>query len=109
MKIQGRGQLRHHFWGSYFATISLEFTNPRETQIALNSGLLLEDWAVSNIDNILICTAGDENGSLNKIINNLVSLGAKRKKIASIAHSVDFGDPFKICIETANPDQLDLF
>lgn len=103
-----KGQLRHHFWGEYSATIVLQFHSP-----------VLADAAVAKLPGfnvhpgepraLVFHGKGDE---LKLVESLLVSLGADRKKLTSLAKSIDFGEPFTIALDLTpqgpQPTQLTL-
>jgi hypothetical protein len=108
MIVKAEGILRHHFWGTYYATVGLVFDNEFEANCALDSGKLHK--AFKNAEkkkNALACFVDSD--VLKEIETNLGSLGADVKAIASLAHSVDFGDPFFIELDVTDPRQTELF
>ncbi len=94
--MTARGQLRHHFWLDYRATIVLDFGTP---QLASLAAPLFPAWHVHETHpEALVYFGGDP--ELQHELNHLYRLGADRRKVTSVAHSIDFGDPFTI---TVNP------
>ena len=108
MIVKAEGILRHHFWGTYYATVGLVFDNEFEAKCALNSGKLHKEFKhADKKENALVCFVdGDK---LEEIKKNLGTFGADEKAIDSVAHSVDYGDPFFIELEVVDPRQQELF
>jgi uncharacterized protein YbbC (DUF1343 family) len=46
---------------------------------------------------------------LDPAVEELVAHGAQKEKIASIAKSIDYGEPFEVELEVNDPRQMDLF
>lgn len=92
---KAKGQLRHHFWGTYYATIALDFGKPEVAKQFLESGKLLGDWKQSKDRDSCLVTMVDNDG-LDLLVEQLVGWGAEKKKITSVAKSIDFGEPFWI-------------
>jgi uncharacterized protein YbbC (DUF1343 family) len=46
---------------------------------------------------------------LDLVVEELVAHGAEREKIASIAKSIDYGEPFEVEFEVDDPRQMGLF
>jgi len=93
----GRGQLQHHFWGTYCATIVLQFDD------ATTAARVVEDdrfcsWHLHTKHRNTIAFHGSD-PELAQAIAVLVACGADRRKVESVAHSIDFGDPFTVAIE----------
>lgn len=107
MKCNADGQLKHHFWGEYKATMVLVFDNEQMLAAALNTNNF-PTWKKSNTNSTAIIWFGSSD-ELDVEIEKLVSYGAKREKIASIAKSIDFGEPFKISFEAKDPRQIEMF
>lgn len=89
--IRCDGRLRHRFWGSYSALIGLRFANESHALAALP--LLGAGWAQAKDMPDCLVWVGDKD-SLERVTDVLVSFGAERKAIASLARSVDYGEPF---------------
>ncbi len=105
MEIKANGQLRHHFWGDYAATIALEFAN--EVEAAFAKAKLVSGWTVAkNSPRALIWHGGGGDFAVCKA--ELVKLGADENKIASMRFSVDYGEKFDIVMEVDDPKQLKL-
>lgn len=105
--LAASGILFHHFWGTYCADIVLTFASPADAKLALKSGKLGDGWKIATTDPSLLYFSGAERG-LDRMIAHLVTLGADRTKIASLAHSVDCGDEFSITVECLYPDPKQL-
>lgn len=106
MKVQGKGQLHHRFWGEYSAVIVLSFKDTCSSRDALK--VLGEPWKIHDKNSralFCICT----NDQLGQVTAQLVSFGAEEKKIASLAKSIDFGEPFEIEVPIIPKEQESLF
>ena len=103
------GMLRHHFWGHYVADIVLRFDSAESVPTALEKLKLPEDrtyrgatggefkseWVASHRDpRAIMVSAGGE--TLAEIESQLVSFGADKKKMNSMATSIDHGQQFAI-------------
>ena len=111
MKLIARGQLQHHFWGDYSATVYLEFDSiDGAALVQLSTALIPKASGIvwkqgsSKYGNTLGTYVTNE--QLDQLIPLLVKLGADRASITSVAHSIDYGDPFEITIEVEDPRQL---
>lgn len=103
--IHIEGRLRHHFWGTYAATIALDCGSPRGAEDALQA--LGPLWKAGNVEGCIVYHgAGDE---LEGVLDTLASKGADRKKITSIAKSIDVGEPFEFTLTVVPTEQLVLF
>lgn len=89
-----KGQLRHRFWGTYSAAIGLQFVNASDAQQALP--LLGAGWR--NSTNPVVLVWEGDTAALDACEGRLVGFGADAKAIRSLAHSVDYGDPFTVSI-----------
>jgi hypothetical protein len=103
-----KGQLRHHFWGDYKATIVLKFHSPVLASAAVAQ---LPGFNVHERDtSALVFFGGGEQLKLVEAL--LVSLGADRKKIRSVRYSIDYGERFEIAVDLTprvpQPTQLTL-
>lgn len=88
-----QGRLRHCWFGEYSARIALKFASPEAALEA--QAVELTDWRIAEETPQILVTSAAK-GELKAIIAHLVRLGADPKKIDSIAHSIDYGDPFQI-------------
>lgn len=106
MKAKANGLLAHHFWGTYCATIALEFDTSEYAQDALR---VLEDvWTVhEKMNNVLVFHGQKE--LLSEVEKTLVKYGADSKKMTSLAKSVDYGEPFTVEIPIVPEEQGELF
>ena len=100
------GQLRHRFWGNYSALIGLGFDSEAHAKAALTSGKLGEGWKPGK-DPRAIVWVGDAK-ALEGVKDKLEASGADRRKIDSVAKSIDYGERFNVEIEASSPDQLAL-
>jgi hypothetical protein len=90
--MRAHGHLRHRFWGEYSAVIALKFDTPEEAAKALKE---LPDWKAAETAPSCITWVGDS-AALELVKDKLETLGAERKKIDSIAKSIDYGEPFTV-------------
>ena len=108
MKIRGKGILQHHFWGTYYASLAIEFEDEFEARLAFESGKVHSSFHIGEKHlHVLTCTVESE--VLDEVIENLVGLGAKKEAIASVSHSIDWGDDWEIEFEVNDPRQIGLF
>jgi hypothetical protein len=100
--IKARGLLRHRFHGEYSAVIALGFANGKD---ASDARIMIgeDSWEIAADPRGLIWQ-GNSN-DLAVVTEQLVSFGAERDKIASVAKSIDFGERFEITIPDV-PDDL---
>lgn len=110
MKVQG--QLKHHFWGEYSATICLRFESPEDclkgidilNQVptgtftnACGGRSVSHGWVQAIKPEGAIADMGGE--QLEKTIDLLESFGADRKLITSMRKSIDRGEVFEFEIK----------
>ena len=105
MKIKANGRLAHHFHGNYWATIVIGTDSPKDS--ALIASQLGEGWSTSLRDKRALVWTGNSE-ELDACETILESLGADRKKISSIAKSIDYGEEFTITVDVTPPEQLSL-
>lgn len=91
----GNGRLRHRFWGTYSAAMAIQFASTSDAQAALAH--LGCGWRTSPMTTRALIWQGEQQ-ALDACVEVLASFGADRKAIASLAHSVDYGDPFTVQI-----------
>ena len=92
MMIIAKGQLQHHFWGEYSATIALQFANADLASQALPQ---LPGFEVhSKVSSALIYHGTGDDLKATEAL--LIAKGANPKKLRSLAKSIDFGEPFTI-------------
>ena len=110
MTLKAEGLLRHRFWGDYSAVLILKFDSPESCLIALPrlapKGAEF-GWDQSETNKCCALAVVDSD-QLSKLEAHLETLGAEKKKIASLAKSVDHGEPFSISFEVEHPDQMKL-
>lgn len=100
--IKARGQLRHHFHGKYSATIILMWDTVRDAKDSvkmMGTGRTSTrfGWEIyERSPGATIWTGNSDD--LAVVTEQLVSFGAERDKIASVAKSIDFGEKFEITI-----------
>lgn len=87
------GQLRHCFWGTYYATIGL-FCHDADEAKEVESRLG-KPWRIhpDRDDVVLYHGTGEE---LEVQFSKLESFGADLNKVKSLAKSVDFGERFEL-------------
>ena len=97
MDIIAKGQLQHHFWGEYHASIVLAFATEALAEAALPK---LAGFAKhSNPAHWNVLTYHGTGADLKRVEALLVSLGASKKKLTSLAKSIDYGEPFEITVD----------
>jgi hypothetical protein len=106
MKVEAKGMLRHRFWGVYSAAIALQFSSADDAKAALP--VLGDGWKLGEKHQEILIWEG-ESKALDLCSDLLESFGADRKKIASIATSIDHGEWFQVTIPVENKNQLALF
>lgn len=95
MPIHARGQLQHHFWGDYKASIGLLF---HSSELASEALPALEGFKVHPVDPRALTYFGG-GADLKRVEALLVSHGANRKLLTSVAKSIDYGEPFVIWVK----------
>jgi hypothetical protein len=98
--IIGRGQLQHHFWGSYAATIGIAFDSDAD---ATDAQKLLPDFKQRGKALVWHGNGPD----VDRIEALLVSFGADPDKIGSIAKSIDYGEPFTVTMPVHRVSQVE--
>ncbi len=127
MNLHAKGLVRHRFWGEYSASIALLFDTVEEKDIALTLLNQRKDFGVyynacggysesrgwrdikdgkGDAKRALFCDAADP--VLAEIVEEFVTYGADRKKILSLARSIDHGEEFEIHIPYEDPSQQQL-
>jgi hypothetical protein len=103
------GQLKHRFHGEYSAVIALAFDSPEHALDALSVlSIKVKGWSVGEKNkNALVWVGNSE--QLEACTSVLVSFGAEEKKIASLAKSIDYGEPFEVSIPIVPQEQVSLF
>lgn len=83
-------RLQHHFWGDYKATIIAAFDTPEQAARA-NDSVEFADWDVHEREpRALVYHGGGAELKANEAM--LVKFGADKKKLGSLAKSIDFGE-----------------
>ena len=93
----------HHFWGTYSADVYLTFNTKWQATEARKALPFADKWKQQN--KCIGIHITDEDGELDKVVEHLVTLGAEREKILSVAKSVDSGEKFTITMELEHPDR----
>jgi uncharacterized protein YbbC (DUF1343 family) len=108
MRCRADGRLQHHFWGEYRASMVLLFDSPLMLDATLATGKF-KNWKRSEKKPETVIHWFGSSDELDVEVDELVTHGAKREKIASIAKSIDYGEPFEIELEAVDPRQTSLF
>lgn len=100
--ILGHGIAKHHFWGDYKATIIVAFKaqhllSPHTVSVALPSFDVTVDEEANSV--VARFFGGDK--ALDAAIAELVAVGATKKKILSLARSIDWGEEFTVDVAPA--------
>lgn len=123
MKTIANGLTRHRFWGEYSAHIVLEFES-KECALAcmplLNDGINFGDFknagggrtessgwhhvkdSQGDAAKCLFLEVADP--ALTQVVDRLVSFGAEKKLILSLARSIDYGENFDVFFEIPDPN-----
>lgn len=98
MQLHGKGQLRHHFWSEYSATIAIDFGNSDNAKDALT--VLGDGWTLGEKARHCVVWFGSGK-AFDNVKSKLVSFGADDRKIDSVAKSIDYGEEFFVTLETS--------
>jgi hypothetical protein len=98
MVIIAKGQLQHHFWGNYVATIALIFASRELAEKAAPHLVPFHLPDNANAPGLVFHGGGAE---LKAAEATLKAHGANMKKVGSLAKSIDYGEPFTIEVELA--------
>src|SRR4051812_42973519 len=90
-----KGQLHHHFHGSYKASIGLVFKSDEYAALALAK--LGAGWAINSRDTAVLVWHGGGD-ALKACEATLVGFGADAAKIGSLRFSIDRGELFEISV-----------
>jgi hypothetical protein len=103
MIIQAKGQLQHHFWGEYCASIYLQF---HSEDLALQAqALAFPNWKHKGS----VLGFHGTGAALKAEEATLVAHGADRKKISSLKYSIDRGEVFTVNVDlTPAPVEVQL-
>lgn len=122
--IKAKGQLRHRFWGRYSARVALRFDNEAD---AVQGSEILRTSMPADMKPVINacgqpwkpgvfwhksaptwCVLEFDQDDVNAVLDVLEKFGADRKKIDSVATSIDFGERFEISLpkpaQTDTPD-----
>ncbi len=123
--MKATGRARHRFWGRYSAHIVLQFESQEHALKAMpmlnnkiefgkyqSAGGGLVDsigWhhlthGQGEVDKALFIEVADP--ALSLVVDRLTLFGAEKKKILSLARSIDYGEVFYIEMDTDDPNQL---
>jgi hypothetical protein len=128
VKIKARGISRFHFWGTYSQSFSLHFDSAAEAELALpvlqqlkltecgtnacgdrfrrpDSWRLLLNPGETSSNWLGVFASGSD---AERVVAQLVSLGADEKKINSLQFSCDRGEEFFVSFEIEDPAQAHL-
>lgn len=120
MKTKVKGFVRHRFWGEYSASIALKFESPEilkeclphlstEPSRYLNAGggySTCEGWRQLDCPREKYAMIELADPQLSQMVDRFVSLGADKKKILSMAKSIDYGEEFEFEMELEDKNQL---
>lgn len=127
MKIEAKGYTRHRFWGEYSVHMVLLFESREHALLAqpiLNKDIEFGQFynagggytksegfrnlahAQGDAARALFVECADP--ALTQVIERLAEYGADKKKILSMARSIDYGEEFTFAIEIEDPNQLKL-
>lgn len=97
---RARGQLFHHFHGTYRASIGLVFDSPEHAAAALRA--LGEPWKQGAKNPAVLCCSVDSDGVAAQ--KRLLGMyGADMRAIDSLRRSVDAGEPFSVDVPILPP------
>jgi hypothetical protein len=109
MIIIAKGQLQHHFWGNYCATIALIFATRELAEKAAPQLVPFHLPDNPNAPGLVFHGGGAELKAAEAVLR---THGANMKKVGSLAKSIDYGEPFTIEVdltpEGVQPEQLAL-
>jgi len=95
--IIGKGQLQHHFWGDYSATICILWHSPALALQALQS---FPQFEIHPNEPRAIRYHGT-GADLKLAEASLRDHGADMGKVGSMKRSIDYGEPFEVVIPVA--------
>lgn len=93
--MRAKGQLKHHFWGTYAASVWLVFESATEAAVALAGPFAA--WKANPKHPDTIGFHGSD-PQLQAQLNILAAHGADLKRVSSLAKSIDYGEPFEVDI-----------
>lgn len=104
MEFTGKGRLKHRFWGEYSAVICLQFATAAlaETARLVAFDAFERPENPYGPSNILRFTGGGS--ELRHAEMQLRAAGADMRKVGSLRHSIDYGEPFTVTVRTAPVD-----
>jgi len=106
MVIIGRGQLQHHFWGTYHASLGIMFHDAAIAADAQRRAFPKWDISERQPKALIFHGHGD---ALEAELVNLEAHGADRSKVESVARSIDYGEPFEVEVDlTPAPTETQL-
>lgn len=98
--IKAHGQLQHHFWGTYYASIALTFESPEEASVALP---MLPGWKLAREDGTALIWHGTD-PAWTATRDLLENYGAEN--FYGCERSIDYGLPFTVEIPVADAAQV---
>ena len=101
--VKAQGQLWHHFWGTYHATIGLVFDSPAHAADAKK--VLGRRWKTSEKNKAVLGWFGKGDTLRDVIKPQLARYGADPDEIDSVATSIDSGEPFTVMIPKTPREQ----
>lgn len=100
--MTGRGQLQHHFWGTYSASIVLQFATPEDARIAEQEAFHMFHQHPTEPRALVFYGAET---ALKAAESALRSHGADMSKVQSLARSIDYGEPFTVEVTLSDGSQ----
>ena len=105
MAYYASGQLQHHWWGEYHATIVLRF----QTREHAAAALACFDAFKQSTDKPEYLYFHGFGADLHRAESQLRAAGADMRKVGSLKYSIDAGEPFTVkCIPTDGSTQGEL-
>jgi len=94
--VKARGQLKHHFWGTYVASVWLVFDSPLDAEVARSQ--VFTEWK-TNPEHLDTIGFHGSDPLLTAQLDLLEAHGADRDLVESCAKSIDYGEPFTVDVQ----------
>jgi hypothetical protein len=104
--VKGTGQLQHHFWGTYHASIAIQTANKPSADDAAKA--LGDGWKAVENGKVTGVIFHGKDPELDAALNKLEEFGVQRKLVTSCAKSIDFGEKFSVTIPVIPAEQKGL-